>query len=208
MNAPVELHEARRRVAQRRAAGVASDFDPARLALARRRAALPRTRLGALVGVTPAAITQYEKGQSKPTLPVLDQLAQHLDVSLEFFRAGRPLPSLPANAAHFRSLRSTTALQREQALAFGELTLAVFAALEDHVQLPEPKLPDFDIPAELTPHDIARLARQARDHLGVPRGPIRTSCGSWRPAASSSYASTTSARPLTPSPTSMATVLW
>jgi Zn-dependent peptidase ImmA (M78 family)/transcriptional regulator with XRE-family HTH domain len=172
VNAPAELHEARRRAAQRRAAGVADDFDPARLALARRRAALPRTRLGALVGVTPSAITQFEKGQSKPTLPVLHLLAESLDVSIEFFRAGRALPNLPASGAHFRSLRSTTALQREQALAFGELTLAVVAALEDHVQLPAVSLPEFDVPAELAPSDVARLAQQARDQLGVPRGPI------------------------------------
>ena len=172
MNAPVELHEARRRAAQRRAAGVADAFDPARLLLARRRAALPRTRLGALVGVTPSAITQFEKGQSKPTLFVLHQLAENLDVPIEFFRAARVLPSLSASGAHFRSLRSTTALQREQALASGELALAVFAALEDHVQLPAVRLPEFDVPADLAPVDIARLARQAREQLGVPRGPI------------------------------------
>ena len=172
MNTPAELHEARRRAARRRAAGVADDFDPTRLALARRRAALPRTRLGALVGVTPSAITQFEKGQSKPTLPVLQQLAENLDVSIEFFRAGRALPSLPASGAHFRSLRSTTALQREQALAFGELTLAVFAALEDHVQLPSVSLPEFDVPADISPGDITRLAQHAREQLGVPRGPI------------------------------------
>lgn len=172
MSAPTELHEARRRAAQRRAAGVADDFDPTRLALARRRAALPRTRLGALVGVTPSAITQFEKGQSRPTLPVLHKLAEILDVSIQFFRTGPALPSLPASGAHFRSLRSTTALQREQALAFGELTLAVVTALEDHVQLPAVSLPDFDVPAELAPSDIARLAEQARDQLGVLHGPI------------------------------------
>jgi Zn-dependent peptidase ImmA (M78 family)/DNA-binding XRE family transcriptional regulator len=172
MNAPTELHQARRRAAERRAAGVADDFDPSRLALARRRAALPRTRLGALVGVTPSAITQFEKGQSRPTLPVLQQLAENLDVSVEFFRAGRALPSLPASGAHFRSLRSTTALQREQALAFGELTLAVFAALEDHVRLPAVSLPDFAVPDDLGPDDIARLARRAREQLGVARGPV------------------------------------
>ncbi|MGD9697339.1 MAG: helix-turn-helix domain-containing protein [Thermoleophilia bacterium] len=172
MNPPVALHEARRRAARRRAAGVAPDFDPARLALARRLAALPRTRLGALVGVTPSAITQYEKGQSTPTLPVLDQLAEHLAVPVAFFRAGRALPALPAGGAHFRSLRSTTALQREQALAFGELALAVFAAVEDHIELPAPALPELDVPTELTAADIARLAGQTRQLLGVPTGPI------------------------------------
>lgn len=176
MKEPIDLNAARQRAAARRSVGVAVDFDPARLALARRLAALPRTRLGKQVGVTPAAITQYEKGQTKPTLPVLDQLADALAVPVEFFRAGYPVPALSASAAHFRSLRSTTALERERALSFGELTLAVFAAVELHVELPAPWLPELEIPTDsaedLDRAAIESLARQARDRLGVSTGPV------------------------------------
>lgn len=172
MTKPVDLQEARRRAAARRSAGVVVDFDPSRLALARRLAALPRTRLAKLAEITPSAITQFEKGQSKPTLPVRDKLAEALGVPLDFFQAGHAIPGLAANGAHFRSLRSTTALQREQALAFGELVLAVFAALEQHVELPAADLPDLDLPASLDRPGIAELARQARQLLGVPVGPI------------------------------------
>ena len=176
MNEPIDLSEARQRAMARRGAGVAVDFDPARLALARRLAALPRTRLGKQVGVSPSAITQYEKGQTKPTLPVLDKLAEILGVPSEFFRAGHPVPALPAAGAHFRSLRSTTALERERALSFGELALAVFTAVELHVELPAVVLPELEIPTD-SPEDLDRagietLARQARDALGLAAGPV------------------------------------
>jgi Zn-dependent peptidase ImmA (M78 family)/transcriptional regulator with XRE-family HTH domain len=176
MNEPIDLSEARQRAMARRGAGVAVDFDPARLALARRLAALPRTRLGKQVGVSPSAITQYEKGQTKPTLPVLDKLADVLGVPSEFFRAGHPVPALAAAGAHFRSLRSTTALERERALSFGELALAVFTAVELHVELPAVVLPELEIPTD-SPEDLDRagietLARQARDALGLAPGPV------------------------------------
>ena len=175
MNEPIDLSEARRRAAARRGAGVAVDFDPARLALARRLAALPRTRLGRMVDVTPSAITQYEKGQSKPTIPVVDRLAEALGVPTEFFRAGHPIPGLPTGGAHFRSLRSTTALERERALSFGELALAVFAVVELHVDLPPVRLPELDIAAdaieELDRAGIEALARQARALMDVGPGP-------------------------------------
>lgn len=176
MSDPTELSEARRRAAARRSAGVAVDFDPARLSLARRMAALPRTTLGKRVGVTPSAITQYEKGQTKPTLPVLDELANVLEVPVEFFRFGNPIPPLPAAGAHFRSLRATSAMERERALSLGELALAVFEALELRVQLPVVSLPELDIPVdrsgELDRSEIEALARLTREEMGVSSGPV------------------------------------
>jgi len=149
------------------------DFDPSRLSLARRLAGLQRTRLARTVDVTPAAITQYEKGQAKPTLPVLHGLAAALNVSVEFFRAGGSLvPTLSAEGAHFRSLRSTTVSEREQALAFAELTLAVFAGVEQHVEMPPPQVPTLDVTPELDLAEVARLAQQTRYDLNVASGPV------------------------------------
>ncbi len=172
MTDPADLQAARRRATLRRVAGVAIDFDPARLGLARRMAGLQRTRLGRAVEVTPAAITQYEKGQARPTLPVLDGLADVLGVPTEFFRAGHPIPALSASGAHFRSLRSTTVLERERALSFGEVVLAVFAALEQHVELPALQLPDLHVPVRLGQSEINGVARHARNLLGLPAGPV------------------------------------
>ena len=167
-----DLDEARTRAVRRRAAGVAGDFDPARLMLARRLAGIPRTRLADRVQVTPAAITQFEKAQSRPTLPVLEAMAETLAVPVDFFRAGHPAPTLAASGAHFRSLRSTTAAERESALAFGELALTVFAAVETRVDLPAPAVPDLVVSADLDGEEAAALARQAREVMGLGLGPI------------------------------------
>jgi Zn-dependent peptidase ImmA (M78 family)/transcriptional regulator with XRE-family HTH domain len=172
MNEPIDLDARRTAARRRRATGVVADFDPARLSLARRLAALPRTRVGKAVGVTPAAVTQFEKGQSRPTVAVVELLAEALGVTTDFFRASHPMPELGQAGAHFRSLRSTTAAQREQALAFGELTLAVFAALEQHVELPPARLPELNVPVDLLEPNVALLATEARAAMDVPSGPI------------------------------------
>jgi Zn-dependent peptidase ImmA (M78 family)/transcriptional regulator with XRE-family HTH domain len=169
----LDLGEARRRAGERRAAGVVTDFDPSRLALARRLAGLQRTALARAVAmVTAAAIMQFEKGQAKPTVPVAARLAEVLDVPVEFFRAGHPVPALTACAAHFRSLRSTTSIEREQALAFAELVLTVLAAVERRVELPPVALPDLDIPPDLTLAEVPAVARRARAAMGVPAGSV------------------------------------
>lgn len=172
MTQPVDLQAARARATRRRAAGVASDFDATRLALARRLAGMQRTTLARDVGVTPAAVTQFEKGQTKPTLPVLAALSQALDVPPEFFRAGSPVQPLPAAGAHFRSLRSTSALEREKSLAFAELAVVVLDAVERHVELPDVDLPALSVPPELDHDDVVRLAKEARAAMGLGLGPV------------------------------------
>ncbi|RBY92237.1 XRE family transcriptional regulator [Blastococcus sp. TBT05-19] len=169
---PLDFDAARKRATERRAAGVAVDFDPARLALARRLAAMPRTKLARALKISPAAVGQFEKGQARPTLPVLTGLADALDVPVDFFRAGHPMAVLPASAAHFRSLRATTVTEREQALAFGELVLSVFSALELSVDLPAVNLPGLQVDDELDENGVVDAARRTRQAMGVSRGPV------------------------------------
>lgn len=157
---------------RRRASGIVTDFDGGRLALGRRLASRSRTGLARALDLTPAAVTQFEKGQARPTFAVLAQLSLVLGLPADFFRLGRPVAALPASSAHFRSLRSTPALARDQALAFGELGLEVAAVIEQYVDLPLPELPDLRVDTELTAADVAQAARLAREHLQVPEGPV------------------------------------
>lgn len=167
-----EFEAARERAKKRRAAGVSADFDPSRLTLARRLAGLQRTRIAQSVGVTPAAVTQFEKGVSRPTLQVLQGLSDALDVPPEFFRAGYPVPSLSPDGAHFRSLRATSSLERDRALAFAELALVVFDAVEQYVELPTVNLPDLDVSPDLETAEVLSLARQARNAMGLGLDPV------------------------------------
>ncbi|MDV8025338.1 XRE family transcriptional regulator [Rhodococcus sp. IEGM 1330] len=157
---------------KRRSEGVVSDFDGRRLSLARRLARKQRTVLARDANVTPAAISQFEKDQARPTLPVLAQLSLALGQPIEFFRRGRPIADVPGSAAHFRSLRSTPALTRDQALAFAELALAVIDVFEQYVEFPSVNLPDFGELDQPSDSAIAQMADQTRRAMDIPHGPI------------------------------------
>ena len=156
----------------RRAQGTVDNFSGARLGIARRIARLPRTELAARVGVSPTAITQLERDQIRPTTALAGELSLALGVPGEFLlRSVSPHP-IPASSAHFRSLRSSPAMSRDQALAFAELGLEVLTAVEDFVDLPAVELPVLDVSRRDTPDGLAQAARQARDALGVADGPV------------------------------------
>ena len=96
-------------------------FEPARLTQARLRRSMTKSDLAAEVGVSSAAIGQYEAGVNSPRADVLDRLAKALDVYPGFFGVGRPLARIDTVNAHFRSLRSARVSDRQKALATATL---------------------------------------------------------------------------------------
>ncbi|ADB33669.1 protein of unknown function DUF955 [Kribbella flavida DSM 17836] len=156
----------------RRSAGVAVRFDPLRLALARRLRGLRRTELAARVDVTPAAISQFERGQARPTVPLVAAMSLALGVPAEFFTLDRPLQPGSASSPHFRSLRTTSQLERDRALAFAELAADVLSALEQKVELPQPLLPDLRAPESPSLEQIGELAAQTRSFFELEPGPV------------------------------------
>lgn len=149
-----------------------TDFDGARLAVARRLRGLTKAALAKKVDVTATAIAQFEKGHSRPTPVVAASLSLQLGFPREFFGAGGRLTALPASEAHFRSLRSTTAAKREQALAFGELSLELIDLVSTYVELPQVNLPSVDLPEELDETAIVTAARATRKAWGIGPGPL------------------------------------
>jgi Zn-dependent peptidase ImmA (M78 family)/transcriptional regulator with XRE-family HTH domain len=146
-------------------------FDCERLTLARRLRGLRKNQLADAVGTTPKAIGRYEAGVQRPDELTLKRLAIALGVPAEFFQAGRSPVSM--DGAHFRSLRSTSQIERDQALAYGRIATDVVAALEDLVDLPEVDLPEYPVsPDEIAgpgPIEAARLTRKA---LLAQPGPV------------------------------------
>lgn len=143
-------------------------FEPARLTQARVRIGVSKTDLAAEVGVSAAAIGQYEAGVNSPRVDVLDHLAKALKVRPEFFGIGRPLARIDTVNAHFRSLRSARVSDRQKALSTATLVWELTFALERHVRLPEPDLPTVE--AGTAPSDAAALLRS---HWGLPDGPVK-----------------------------------
>lgn len=143
-------------------------FEPARLTQARVRRSMTKTELAAEVGVSAAAIGQYEANINSPRPDVLERLAKALDVRPDFFSIGRPLARLETVNAHFRSLRSARVSDRQKALATATLVWELTFALERHVRLPEVDLPDIE-PGS-TPAEAAAALRQ---HWRLPDGPVK-----------------------------------
>ncbi|BFO21447.1 XRE family transcriptional regulator [Streptomyces sp. KM77-8] len=156
---------------QREAEFASRAFDPQALTTARQLRGLRKNELAKQVGLTPAAVSQYELAQSRPSASAVAQLAMALGVPAAFFASGHPHPAMPS-AAHFRSLRATTQLQRDQALAFGKIAWQLVTTVEKYVELPAVVLPRLPMPSDPTRSDVASAAQQARSALGVQSGPV------------------------------------
>jgi Zn-dependent peptidase ImmA (M78 family)/transcriptional regulator with XRE-family HTH domain len=154
---------------------VARAFDPARLTQARHLAGRTKKDLADAIGVTPAAVGQYEAG-TRPRPELISRIADQLGVPIEFFVAGRPHAKLDTSAAHFRHLRSTRAYQRHKAVALVEQLWELTYALEKRVQLPWVELPGFSggevHPGTDLPSDPVDAARELRDQWKLGTGPV------------------------------------
>ena len=157
-----------------RAAEIAPVFDGTRLTLARQLAGLRKNELASRIGKSATAVTGWESGAKRPTAATIAQLSLSLSVEPGFFAVGSHDLTAAGITPHFRSLRSTTQLVRDQAFAYGQLAADIAAGLERHVEFPDPDVPLVDDAAEDTdgdgPEQAARLLRQA---WGVPTGPLK-----------------------------------
>jgi len=152
---------------------VADAFDAARLTQARVLASMTKQDLAGELGVSPAAVGQYEAGVITPRPDHLGKLAKILDVPIAFFAAGRPYAHLDASVAHFRSLRNTQVGQRAKAVAFVEQLWELTHALELRVELPHVDLPSLQHEAVSGLLEPEAAARALRRHWGIGRGPLR-----------------------------------
>lgn len=149
-------------------------FDPWRLQLAREAVGLKKVELASQVGISAAAVSQFEHGTSRPAAATLKRLALALDVPASFFDQ-RPslVREAQASTPFFRSLRSTPQVQRTKARARVLLVREVVAVLEHEVRLPNVALPRELFVAEDADREVLEHAAvQARAQLGIPTGPI------------------------------------
>ncbi|MDR6267782.1 XRE family transcriptional regulator [Arthrobacter russicus] len=135
---------------------------------ARVRVGVSKSDLAVEIGVSAAAIGQYEAGVNSPRPDVLDRLARTLNVRPGFFGTGRPLARIDTVNAHFRSLRSARVSDRQKAIATAAMVWELTFALERYV-----KLPVADIPALAAGASPAAAADSLRKHWGLPDGPVK-----------------------------------
>ncbi|WP_338765865.1 XRE family transcriptional regulator [Nocardia vulneris] len=156
-----------------RTAEVATFFDGTRLTLARQLAYLRKTDLAARIGKSPTAVTAWENGAKHPSAATVAQLSLSLGVEPGFF-AQRPNDVAALSATpHFRSLRSTSQLARDQAFAYGRVAVDIASSLERHVEFPEPDIPHASVDSDDHLGDgPERAAHLVRKTWGIEDGPI------------------------------------
>ncbi|HET9655028.1 MAG TPA: XRE family transcriptional regulator [Kineosporiaceae bacterium] len=154
---------------------VAGAFDPARLTQARRLAGRTKREIACELGISPAAVGQWESGATAPRPDHVRRLAVYLDVPAGFLASGRRYVRLDIGDAHFRSVRSTPASLRAKAIAFTEQVWELAAALETRVDLPPVALPGFSV-GEVQPGqfagDPATAAAEVRRHWSLGEEPV------------------------------------
>ena len=138
--------------------------------MARELRGLTQVQLAREVGsVTSASVSQFENGHARPAASTLRRLSVALRVPLSFFVTPARLPVQEHVGAFFRSLRSTSPRDRQQALAYVRLARELTLELEKFVTLPDLTLPRIPVDSV----EIEEIATQVRDHWEVPIGPIK-----------------------------------
>jgi len=144
-------------------------FERARLRVARELVGLSQNQLATQVGLTPAAISQFESGASRPGPDTLASLSAALRVPAGFFVQ----PVTDTHEGFFRSLRRTAVADRRRARAIAHVAhdLALAAAATGRFPVSDvPRIPASGLDAPLD--EIEDIAGQVRVRWGVPPGPI------------------------------------
>lgn len=156
-----------------RANNVAALFAGSRLTLARQLAGLRKSELAAHIGKSPAAVSAWELGIKRPSASTVAQLALSLSVDPGFFAVRRDDVALLSSLPHFRSLRSTSQIARDQAFAYGQIAVDIATTIERHVEFPESDLPRFPVEFEASDSDAPeKAARFVRERWDLGFGPI------------------------------------
>lgn len=154
-----------------RLADAARLFNGRRLTLARQVAGLRKNALAEKIGKTPTAIASYENGSKRPAPSTVAELSLTLGVDPSFFLVGRADESV-IPTPHFRSLRSTTQVVRDQAHAYGCLVHEIAMSLERYVELPLRDVPRIHVSQDDVAFGEAETAASAvRSDWGLGLGP-------------------------------------
>ncbi|MFB8004769.1 helix-turn-helix domain-containing protein [Nocardia sp. NPDC056000] len=155
-----------------RAMEVSAFFDGARLTLARHLSGMRKSELAESLARSVSEVSAWESGMARPPASAVAELALGLAIPAEFLMM-RP-GSIVSTTPHFRSLRSTTQLDRDQAFAYGRLAAEVTSTLESRVEFPRVEVPRITVAIDdLDSAAPERAARSVREAWGLGTAPIR-----------------------------------
>jgi Zn-dependent peptidase ImmA (M78 family)/DNA-binding XRE family transcriptional regulator len=144
-----------------------------RLREAREARSLTAVALADLIGVTRAAVSQYEREHQSPSPQVMRKISDSLNLPVQFFLR-RPWPEKPGTV-FYRCMSAATKRARLRAERRYKWLREIVAFLRDYVHFPGVKFPELDLaadPAEIDDDKIEELASETRRFWGLGRGPI------------------------------------
>ena len=158
-----------RDVGDRLVNAVNTTFEPGRLRLARELRQLSQADLAQRLEVTPAAISQYESGATRPGRDSLERLGAILDVPAAFFS----LQLVETHEGFFRSLRRTSLRQRRRARAIAHVAHDIASSEEATNFLATIAIPQIPVASiQSSRNELEEIAAQVRRDWRLPSGPI------------------------------------
>ena len=149
-------------------------FRGERLRIAREARGISSALLSEQIGVSRAAITQYEKGNQSPSPMVLKLISDKLNLPIHHFL--RPVANNDEEVIFYRSLSSTTKNARIIAHQRYTWFREIVSFLRRYIKFPKANILEFDIPTdklvEIRDQDIEELALRTRNYWGINEAPI------------------------------------
>jgi Zn-dependent peptidase ImmA (M78 family)/DNA-binding XRE family transcriptional regulator len=132
---------------------------------------LKKLDIAKAVGITPAAVGQYERGDIRPSTDVLIRLSEVLRFSPSFFVSGPRSIDLSENRIHFRRLRSASSRVKGMQVARLALLEEIVERLERRVIFPPIAIEQMPV-GRGDRSEIETLAASVRAAWGIGEGPI------------------------------------
>jgi Zn-dependent peptidase ImmA (M78 family)/transcriptional regulator with XRE-family HTH domain len=130
--------------------------------------------LASSIGVSRAAVAQYEKDRQSPSPPIARLISEKLELPLHHFL--RPVSADERGVVFFRSFSSATKAARTKAQQLHGWFCEIVGHLRLYVKFPTVNIPDFDTlppdPRSIRQEDIEDLASKMRRSWGIGDGPV------------------------------------
>lgn len=142
------------------------------MTLAREMRGLTKVEVADRIGVSTAAVAQYERGRTRPRKGVLARISIALGFPVNFFELRDPVEKVSEQATNFRRLRSVSRRSRNRLLAQVRLLADVTHVLEEQVEFPKADLPALSGDVDGREEDIEEAASELRRIWDLGGGPI------------------------------------
>lgn len=151
---------------------IAHQFNPDALRIAREYRGLQKNELAKRLEVTPSAVSQFESGKSRPNAQTIGRMSIALNFPPSHFAQNIDFGNVSTDQCHFRSLRSSSQVERRMMVSASALIGNIVNFIDSHVDLPHEQITPSISTGNLTAEEIEQTAAKIRRDWGLGMGPI------------------------------------